>query len=255
LNPSDEICIYEVDPDGNMILVYCSDYANLDFVPGEGKTYKLTINGDDFEINFKTIDCGPEIIASQNGQSDCLEEGQPIQFDIQGANFDPNCYYLEWNFGDCTDVLISSTSDLPLEHTFEFAMSPSTWCKNFTVTVKAISFCEGCEDYEFSQTITVCQYCYVEEYDGDLGIDVSVFPNPTQGPIVAEMFYEGGEVLQHIIINQQWDGNIIHMEDLPQDMQFPYFFNFDLSGNVPGQYNIIVVSDSGASASTTVLKL
>ena len=255
LSASDEICIYEDDGNGDLILVYCSTYGDLNFVPEPGKTYKLTVNGSSWEINFKTVDCTPEIVASQNGQSNCFEEGMPIQFDLEGVNFDPNCFYLEWNFGDCTDVEYTDAQPGTYEHTFEFAMNPNSWCKTFNVTVTAVSFCDGCEDIEISTTITVCQMCYAQEYDGDLDADISVFPNPTIGPFDAEIYYEGGEILQYIIVNQQWDGTVIHLEELPVDIQYPYPFQYDLSPYMPGQYNVTVVTTSGAAASATVLKL
>lgn len=257
LYDTDEVYIYEIDGDGNEILVHYSLYPGLDFTPEEGKQYRLEINRNGsvaFEVAFESIDCldfEVEVTQPGNADPDCFLEGQPIEFNLP---FDVNnaCYTnVVWRYGDGSPGECGMIGETKA-HTFDFHITQ--FCKDFTITATAVSDCEDCPDYEFSKTITVCQFCSMEEEENhnNTGFDVAASPNPTPGPLVINPFYTGPDLLERLVVTRVWDGLVVLEEQLPADLIFPY--HIDLTMQLPGFYSITMVSGIGEVGNTVVFK-
>lgn len=257
LHDTDEVCVYEVDEDGNENLVYCSNYSDLDFTPEEGKKYKIQVSRGgsiDFEVTFESVNCEPSIEVSQNNNS-CLRTGQPINFEVNlNSNNKAWCFDYVWEFGDGNSGSGNSAS-----HSYCFSASPSNPCRTFTVKLKMISNCEECPDFEITKMITVCRYCpeIVVNHDNDfcsVPTKLKVVPNPTRGPIIVHIDYKEGIPLKYLTISRIWDGETVLIEELSKDLIFPLEYEFDLSPYPSGLYKVAIIAEDGEMQHASVMK-
>lgn len=261
LDPNDQICFYEVDGMGVETQVYCATYANLNFVPTEGKKYRMKVfdpgsSYSSYEITFNAINCMNFSATNAQDPDACLRNNKPINFELP-FDLDYDCYWdVTWDFGDGTVVVGTPTE----QHTYSFQFSISQPCRNFTVKATATpnydQECPGCPAYTFTKTVKVCGICEATGHETNEIRDfyMEVSPNPTGGWVNINMVNEGDEVLRHISINNITTGEGIYYEEFPADLGSNYVIETTLEGQPTGYYSVSVYSMEGNVTSKLLFK-